>query len=382
MAENTEEAVNNQPAAPAPVAAVPATDSPTDIIHFEKWLGILGERAASDLHLTVGNVPLLRLDGKITPLLDEDIITAERLERIAASLLSEEEMAELRQNKEIILSRTLKKIMRFRAHIFYSHGFLVLSMRYLPAIDFNFVQLGIPNEVAELTKAAAGLIIVTGPFDAGKTTTVHTFLSAINNEAAKYIITLEKPVEYLLTSAKSAVVQREVGHDVKDFADGLAGLLDEDVDVVAVSAIEDPAEIKELLTLANTGRLVVAVGNARHAIGALEEWRDAMPVADRPRLLGLLSEALLAVVGQALLPKVGGGRILISEILRATNPVKALVRDDKLRSIASIMQTSRQEGMVTMDRALADAVKNGQVTIESARAHAIDPNQFNILVSH
>ncbi len=357
-------------------------DSPTDIIHFEKWLGILGERRASDLHLTVGNVPLLRLDGEITPLLDEDIITAERLERITSYLLSEEELAELRQNKEIILSRTLKKIMRFRTHIFYSHGFLALSMRYLPAVDFDFVQLGIPHEVAELTQAVSGLIIITGPFDAGKTTTMHTFLSAINNAAAKYIITLEKPVEYLLPSAKGAVIQREVGRDVKDFTSGLAALQDEDVDVVAVSAIDNPAEIEQLLALANSGRLVLAVGNARHAIGALEQWRDAMPEQDRPRLLGLMSEALLAVVGQALLPKVGGGRILISEILRATNPVKSLVREDKLRAIASIMQTSRQEGMITLDRALADAVKSGQVTMESARAHAIDPNQFNILVSH
>lgn len=357
-------------------------DSPTDILHFEKWLGVLGEREATDLHLTVGNAPLLRVDGQIVPLLEEEIMTPERMNSIMAHLFSEAELADFQAQKEIIASLTLKKIMRFRAHAFMSRGFPALSLRYVSASERTSAELGIADMVMALTEAGGGLLIITGPFDSGKTTTVKTLLAKINHNQTKYIITFEKPIEYLLPSDKSAIIQREVGRDVTDFASGLAALAEEDVNVVVVGAVPDAATAEQVLQLANSGRLVILVASSRQAIGALEQIRDLYAEADRSRALNLLGDALLGVVAQILLPKVGGGRVLVSEILLATNPVKSLIRDNKLAQIRNIMQTSREAGMVTMDKALADAAKSGQVALKDARDHAIDPTQFTILVSH
>lgn len=357
-------------------------DSPTDLIHFEKWLSILGERAATDLHLTVGNVPVLRVAGEIAPLLDEDILTDERIGRIVAHLLSEEELARLSREREIIVSRTLKKIMRFRIHVFYSRSALAVSLRYLPSNEADLAQLGLPPVVGELAAAAQGLLLITGPFDSGKTTTVKAILSAINRTQKRYIVTIEQPIEYLIPSDQSVIVQREVGLDVKDFASALGDLAEEDANVVVVGRIDNAAVASAALHLANSGRLVIGVCESRYAISLLEEWRDWWPEADRVRRLTLLADTLLGVVAQLLLPRLGGGRMVVAEILRATNPVKSLLRDNKLRQIANVMQTARSEGMISLDAALAAAVKSGQVDLQTAKDHAADPNQFNILISH
>lgn len=357
-------------------------DSPTDILHFEKWLGVLGERNATDLHLTVGNAPLLRLDGQIMPLLEEEILTPERMDAIMAHLFSEADLAEFKGKKELITSLTLKKIMRFRAHAFWSRGFPALSLRYVSGSERTAEELGIPAPVMALTDTSGGLIIITGPFDSGKTTTVKTLLAKINHSQAKYIITFEKPIEYLLPSDKAAVIQREVGRDVADYASGLAALAEEDVNVVVVGAAPDQATAEQVLQMANSGRLVILIGGNRQAIGALEQIRDLYAEADRPRALNLLGDALLGVAAQILLPKVGGGRMLVTEVLLATNPVKSLIRENKLAQIRNIMQTSREAGMITLDKALADAVKGGLVSLQDGREHATDASQFTILVSH
>lgn len=363
-------------------APAPIKDSPTDILHFEKWLAALGERQATDLHLAVGNVPMLRLDGEITPLLEEDILTVERLNCIVRHLLSEEELKTLESEREIIVSQTLKKTMRFRIHVFYSRSFLSLSMRYLPGGEPNLEALMLPALIKECQTAERGMLFITGPFDSGRTTTVRALLSAINQTRADYIVTLEKPIEYLIPSVKSVVVQREIGRDVHDFTSALLALNEEDANVIAISKLDSAAAVEQALNLAQSGRLVIAVGDSRHTTGLLEQIRDTFPEAQRTRILSLLADSLIGVVSQLLLPRLGGGRILVSEVLRATNPVKSLIRDNKLGQLRTIMQTARAEGMVTLDQSLAEAVKSGRVALGAAKEQALDQNQFNSLVSH
>lgn len=365
-----------------PAAAEAKIDSPTDIIHFEKWLATVGERKASDLHLTVGSAPVLRIDGAIAPIDGEDIVTAERMQRIVERILDADEQAVLAKEKEVITSRTLKKTMRFRIHVFYGRGYLAASLRHLPGAEPAAGDLGLPEAVAAMGREAAGLLLITGPFDSGKTATVRALLAEINHRQARYIITLERPIEYLLSADKGVVVQRQIGRDVPDFAAGLAALQNEDVNVAAVSDLPDAAAALEALKLATSGRLVLAVLGGRAAASALETLRDLFPPKDQERVLNLLADGLLGVASQLLLPKIAGGRALITEVLLATAPVKALIREGKLRQIPQIMQTSREQGMVTMDRALADAVKSGIIALQTARERAIDPNQFNLMVSH
>lgn len=356
--------------------------SATDILYFEKWLSVLGERKATDLHLSVGNVPMIRIDGNITPLIDEDIVTQERLEMIADNLLNGAEKIILEKNKQIVLSRTLKKVMRFRIHIFYSRGFLCLSLRHLPdqLLDLN----SFPNAKILLgaISSTQGLFIISGTFDSGKTSTIRSMISDINRTQQKYIVTLEQPVEYLIASDKSVVVQRGIGIDVPSFSKALDELHDQDVDVVVVGAIESAEVLEKALSLANSGRQVFAVISAKHIVSVLEILRDLAPEEDRPRILHLLGDVLLGITTQLLLPKVGGGRTLIASNMLATIPIKSLIYDGKFSQIPNIMQTSGELGMATLDKALAEAVKRREITLKDGQENAVDINQFNILVAH
>ena len=359
-----------------------ARQSATDVLHFEKWIGKLGERKATDLHLTVGNVPMLRIDGDIVPLIEEEILTRERIERIVDYVLSERESALFREQKHVLASVTLKKVMRFRLHAFYSRGYPGISLRHLPAKTQQLPELGLPDIVSEFAAAREGLYVVAGPFDSGKTTTVKAIVSELNRTQSKYIVTLEQPIEYLIPSDKSMVVQREIGRDVGSFSEGLEAIRDEDVNVVVVSNMDDAVVVEKVLQLAGAGRLVIGIMDGRHVVGVLEQLRDLFSEPDRQRILRMLSDTLLGITVQLLLARVGGGRALVTEALRATRPIASLIRENKLGQIPNVMQTSGLEGMKTMDRALVDAVKAGSVSLREAQAHAVDIGQFNLLVSH
>jgi twitching motility protein PilT len=357
-------------------------ESATNTLHFEKWLGELGARRATDLHMTVGNVPALRIDGKITPLANEGVITVESMQNIVETLLNDAEAALLTRERQLVISKTLKKVMRFRIHIFYSRGFLALSLRHLPNEPVPLKNLPHAELLQNITSASQGLYIVAGPFDSGKSTTIRSLVSEINKTQAKYIVTLEEPIEYLIPSNTSVVVQREIGRDVPSFVDGLASLSDEDVNVVMISAIHDGAVLEHATQLAGSGRLVIAAGRGRDVVMVLEELRDLCDQEDRARILHQLADTLLGISVQLLLPKVGGSRTLLTSNLIVTHPIASLIREGTFEQIPNVMQTSREAGMVTMDKALVEAVKQGSVALKDAQEHAIDINQFNVLVSH
>lgn len=365
-----------------PVSSGLKAESATDILHFEKWLALLGERKATDLHLSVGTVPALRIDGAVTPLLDEGVITDERMERIVEYLLAPEELERLAAGRELLASKTLKKSMRFRIHLFYSRGFLGISMRHVPDTVTPLASLPHAAILAPLVSATQGLFIISGPFDSGRTATVRSILNEINQSRPAYIVTLESPIEYVLPSDKSVVVQREVGSDVATYAEGIAALNEEDADIVALGAIPDGKALEGALLLATSGRLVIAVTEGNHTVAVLERLRDLAPEGGRSRILHELSDALIGITTQLLLPKVGGGRALVVSAMLATHPIKALVREGKFDQIPNIMQTSGREGMVTTDKALVLAVQSGTVALADAKEYAVDINQFNVLASH
>ncbi|MBI2636830.1 MAG: Flp pilus assembly complex ATPase component TadA, partial [Parcubacteria group bacterium] len=255
------------PSAKPPDQAVSAPSaSATDILHFEKWLATLGERKATDLHLSVGTVPALRIDCVIKPMLEEEVITAERMERIAEYVLSAEELATLSKKKQLTTSKTLKKFMRFRINFFYSRSFLGISMRHIPDSCVPLAELPHAALLSELLDATAGLFVIAGPFDSGRTATVESILSEMNQSRARYVVTLESPIEYVLPSNQSVVAQREVGSDVPSYAEGAAALLEEDADVVVLGAVPDGRSLQTALSLANSGRLVIAITEGNHPV--------------------------------------------------------------------------------------------------------------------
>lgn len=357
-------------------------ESATDVLHFEKWLRELGERKATDLHLSVGTVPALRIDGAIMPLMEEGVISAERMERIVEHLLLPHEIEALHDRKQLIISKTLKKSMRFRIHFFYSRGFLGVSMRYVPALVAPLADLPHAAILKEVFSRTQGLFIVSGPFDSGRTSTVQAIIAEFNQTRPSYIVTLEAPLEHVVPSNQSVVVQREIGRDVASFSEGVSALSEEDVDVLVLGDIPDGAVLAGALTLATSGRLVIAIMEGNHAVAVLERLRDLAPSTDRLRILHALGDALIGITTQVLVPKVGGGRLLVASSMLATNPIKSLIREDKFSQIPNIMQTSREQGMVTLDKALVESVKRGVVALSDAKAYAADINQFNILASH
>jgi len=363
------------------VAQPKKSASATDIIHFEKWLSELGSRKGTDLHLSVGNVPVIRVDGSIAPLFEEEILTKERIERIAESLLSEKELEILQKDKHLVLSKTLKKVMRFRIHAFYSRAFLALSLHHLSSDSFPMDNLPNAKLLESVVSSSQGFFIVSGPFDSGKTSTIKTLLSKINSSQQKYIATLERPVEYLIPSNKSQVAQREVGSDIHSFSEGLLSLKEEDIDVLFISEIENDQVLDSVLEMASSGRLVLATLPFKNTSAVLEYLRDLSSAEDRQRTLNLLADSLLGITTQIILPKIGGGRVMIASSMTANNAIKSLIRDGKISQITNIMQTSREEGMITLDRALADAVKRGFIDLSQAKEYTIDLNQFNMFLS-
>ncbi|MEK7188915.1 MAG: ATPase, T2SS/T4P/T4SS family [Patescibacteria group bacterium] len=343
---------------------------------------MLGERKATDLHLAVGTVPALRVDGAIKPLMEEGVASAEQIERIAEYLLEPRELTLLSERKQLRVSKTLKKSMRFRIHFFYSRGFLGVSMRYVPGSVPLLAELPHRGALEPLLAATQGLFIVAGPFDSGRTSTVRSLIAECNQSRPAYIVMLEDPIEYVFPSNQALVVQREIGRDVASYAEGVRALSEEDVDVVVLGDIPDGEVLQGALELATSGRLVVAIMEGNHVVAVLERLRDLAPVESRARVLHALGDALIGITTQLLVPKVGGGRALLASAMLATHPIKSLVREDKFAQIPNIMQTSGSEGMVTLDKALATAVKQGTVALVQAQAYAVDVNQFNALASH
>jgi len=356
--------------------------SATDILHFEKWLATLGERKATDLHLIAGNVPMIRIDSNIVPLTEENILTVEMVQSIIEHLFSDAEQKQFIKCRNYLKSATLKKIMRFRVHAFYSRGFPGISLRHLPSESKTLAELGMPEIVKEFYSAEQGLYIVAGPFDSGRTTTVKSIISEINHTQSKYIVMLEHPIEYIIPSDKSVIVQREIGRDVESITKGIESIRDEDVDIVVVSSLDDAQTVDEVLQFVGTGRLVIAISEGRHSLGVMENIRDMFSEENRQRILHMLGDSLLGITVQQLLPRVGGGRELVTEVLRATHPIKSLIRENKLSQLPNVIQTSRLDGMRNMDQALAEAVKAGAIGLRDAQSHAVDLNQFNLLVSH
>ena len=354
--------------------------STTEIITFQKLLNAAAENKASDLHFTVGSFPILRIDDKLKPLTDYPLLTSSFIEEVIFSFLDNQEKEILAKEREIAIAHTFIKGMRFRINIFYQRNFLGASFRFIPEIIKNFKDLGLPKGVENFIKLKRGLVIITGPFGSGKSTTLISLINEINKTQAKRIVTLEKPIEHILINDKSIVEQREVGRDTLSFAEGLEFMSQEDIDVVMISEIEKEEIISELLKVAEAGRLIFSMMNVDSVAKCLEELINFFPT-DRQELAKImLADNLVGLVSQRLLPKIEGGRVLAAEILVVTPPVQAIIREGRFHQIKNILQTSQAEGMVSLDRSLAELVKRGLVSPEDALKEASDPQSLRAVL--
>ena len=334
------------------------------------------ERRASDIHLTVGVPPTLRINGALVRLNLPPLGPADTL-RLFESIAPEERQTFFRQNGEVDFSHTIHGLSRFRVNAFRQRGSVAIAVRLIPEQVPTLDQLELPEVVATLARRPRGLILVTGPTGSGKSTTMAAMINLINEEQSCNIITLEDPIEYLHRHKKSLINQREISADTRSFANGLRAALREDPDVILVGEMRDMDTISIAVRAAETGHLVLATLHTSDASQTIDRIIDVFPPYQQQQIRTQLSLTLQGIISQQLLPRRSGtGRAVAVEILVATPAVRNLVREGKSHQLLTVIQTGAKTGMQSMDAALRDLCRAGIVADEEALMRASDPDNF------
>ena len=337
-----------------------------------KILNLAAERRATDIHLTAGSYPVLRIDGKLITLTSEQVLTPDFISGMAESFLSAADQKRLEQERDVVTVYDWASRARFRAKVFYQKGFLAISLRLIPQIIPSIKDLGLPPIVQELAGKDKGLLIITGPFGSGRTTTVTSIIETLNHSRGVHIQTLEKPIEYLLANNQAVIEQREIGKDSSSFVKGLEEMLEADVDVAVVHGLMEEGQEELILQLAEAGKLVILIMDAISVISALERFISNLDPNRRDWGQDTLSQVLVGVVSQRLLPRIAGGQILAYEVLTMTPAVRSTIQSDRLPQLNNIMQTSKDEGMINMDKTLQNLVNLGEINPADAKEQMID----------
>lgn len=336
-------------------------------IYFEKLLTQVVENQAQSIHLSAGVPPILKTDSGLQPIGGEPVLSNEKIKDFVLSFLDEKQQIELEKNKEIIVVHSFKPQLRFKVNIFYQKNNLSVSLRFIPVEVKTLAGLGLETVEKNIANFSKGIIIVSGPFGSGKSTVTAAIIETVNNVNSKHIITIENPVEFIFASKKSLIEQRQIGRDVKSFIEGLKFLAEEQVDVVALSEINQPKDIYQAMELAQSGRLVIFQINADSSIKTIEKIIGLFPPEERELVRSLLSENLALVINLHLFKKIGGNNILVPEILIGNSAVRTIIRDGNLFQLGNILQTGASEGMVTLEKSLSELVQNNIISPEEAK---------------
>lgn len=344
-------------------------------VHLDTLLAITVENGASDLHLTVNLPPMMRIDGRLVPT-DFAPLTPRDTQRLIYDILGNDQIQWFEKTRELDFSYGIKDVGRFRVNVYRQRGQIGVALRAIPGKIPSMEELGLPPILKDLARKHSGLILVTGPTGSGKSTTIATMIDTINRERECHIMTIEDPIEYLHTHRKSMVNQRELNTDTDSFENALRAVLREDPDVILIGEMRDLETIAAALTLAETGHLVFGTLHTRNAPQTIDRVVDVFPPHQQDQIKVQLSNTLEAVIAQQLIPRIGGGRFAAIEIMIATSAIRNLIREGKTYQIYSSIETGGQQGMVAMDKILADAHKNGLISYEDAISRAIDRENF------
>jgi twitching motility protein PilT len=335
------------------------------------------EKEASDLHVTAGERPKLRIDGDITDSSSPEVLTAKDTLQLAYSVLTENQKKRFETEDELDFSFGIQNLARFRGNVFKQRGCVAMVIRMIPFNVRTFQELGLPPVVAKLAERPRGLILVTGPTGSGKSTTLAAIIDKINKERKGHIITVEDPIEFIHRHHACIVNQREVGTDTKNFATALKYALREDPDVILVGEMRDLETIAAALTIAETGHLALATLHTNSAAESINRIIDVFPHNQQSQVRAQLAFVLEGVLTQTLLPKAKGrGRVMAAEIMVATPAIRALIRDEKIHQIYSSMQSGKKYGMQTMNDALYQLYMARDVTEDECLRVSGDPNEF------
>ncbi|MFQ5960271.1 MAG: type IV pilus twitching motility protein PilT [Candidatus Methylomirabilales bacterium] len=335
--------------------------------NLDQMLKELVARGASDLHITTGIPPMIRLHGHLKPLA-ETALTPAVTKQLAYSILTDVQKQKFEENKELDFSFGVRGLGRFRANVFLQRGAVGVAIRTIPYKIYTFQELGLAKVVEDLCNRPSGLVLVTGPTGSGKSTTLTTMVDKINSERSEHIVTIEDPIEFVHTHKKCIVNQREVHADTFSFSNALRSALRQDPDKVLLGEMRDLETIESALTIAETGHLTFATLHTNSAVQTINRVIDVFPAHQQPQIRAQLSFVLEGVLCQALLPRADGqGRVLVMEIMVPNPAIRNLIREDKVHQIYSTMQAGQEKsGMQTMNQSLLDCYLKRLISKEMA----------------
>lgn len=349
------------------------------MMELNKLLKEVVAKDASDLHLSVGRPPTLRINGKLSPIKGAGNLTADMVNQLVSELTTEEQRQALVKQKEIDLSCALEQTARFRANIYHQSGHISVALRLIPARIKTIEELNLPPIVKEFTKAQQGFVLVVGPAGHGKSTAIASLVDIINHNREEHIVTVEDPIEYIFVPDKCIIDQREVGRDTLSFKRALRSVLREDPDVIMIGEMRDYASMAAAITAAETGHLVFASLHTNTAAQTIDRIIDSFPSYQQDQIKAQLASVLLGIISRRLIPKDREGLTSAAEVLIVNPAVRNLIREGKVHQIDLVIETSASEGMVSLNRALAQLVKEKQISLDRALIYSPNPDELKNL---
>ncbi len=355
-------------------------DSASYRTKLNEFLLTCAKQNASDLHLAVGRRPTLRLDGVLIGLQKEAILTPEMMEGLVDALLTKEQKEKFLQEKQLDFAYAFEDKARFRANVFFQRGYMAAALRLIPAQIKTIEELGLPPILHDFARLSQGFVLLVGPAGHGKSSTLAAILDEVNHQRTDHIITIEDPIEYLFTQDRCIISQREVGQDAPAFHDALKTLLRQDPDVVMIGEMRDRESIATAMTAAETGHLVFSTLHTNSASQTIDRIIDSFPPDQQTQVVSQLAATLVGIVSQRLIPKIDGGRAAACEIMLVNGAIRNLIRERKTYQIDLVIETSMQEGMLTLNRSLAELIRKKQISLENAELYSLNPSELRILL--
>ncbi len=339
-------------------------------------LDIVVKEGGSDLHLSAGMPPIVRVSGALVPLLQQPVLTARELEGMLTDLLPASRLKLFEQNQSVDFSIAHTNQSRFRVNGYVTQGTVAMALRLIPHEIQSFASLNLPPVLEVFSQRRQGFFLVVGPVGQGKSTTLAAIIDRINETRAEHIVTIEDPIEYLFDQKKSLIHQREVHVDAPDFSAALQAAFREDVNVIMVGEMRDQETISAAVTASETGHLVLSTLHTNNASQTIDRIIDMFPSTQQGQVRVQLAGSLIGIFSQRLVPRIQGGLVPAYELLINNSAISNLIREGRTHEISTVVQTSSQEGMIDMDRSLAELVRKGEVTIEHAYQFALDTKTF------
>lgn len=347
---------------------------------LKKYVTVLAHEGGSDLHFSTGAHPTIRVSGSLTPMLKEPVLTHEDTAGFVKVLLTKEQDARFQSEQEVDFAYESEDGTRFRGNAFFQRGSVGIALRLIPKKIRTLQELNLPDVLATFARRSQGFFLVVGPVGQGKTTTLASLLELINTERMEHIVTIEDPIEYIYEPKQSLVDQREVRIDTKDFPTALTSAFRQDIDVLLVGEMRGPETMAAAVTAAETGHLVFSTLHTNNAAQTIDRIIDSFPSTQQDQIRLQLASSLAGIFSQRLVPRVSGGLIPAYELLINSPAVANLIREKRTHEIPTVIETGMTEGMIDMNRTLADLVARGEITPETAYQHSLNPNVLQRLL--